>query len=150
MRPSVQLLAFDAVPAEGSVAHTLNLLPGSPCFKIRRLRLADQKPLFLETVFVPQQVCSDLAEADVAVHPLYDILTSRYGVVLQREKQFFEPAIADEYEAQTLGIAKGAPVLLMQNITYAVGEHPVVFSKAIMRGDRVRYYVELTTPINKP
>jgi DNA-binding GntR family transcriptional regulator len=40
-------------------------------------------------------------------------------------------------------------VLLLQNITYAVGDRPVVFSKAIMRGDRVRYYVELTTPISK-
>jgi GntR family transcriptional regulator len=80
---------------------------------------------------------------------LYEILTTRYGVVLQREKQFFEPTVADEYEAQILGIPKGTPVLLLQNITYAVGDRPVVFSKAIMRGDRVRYYVELTTHISK-
>jgi GntR family transcriptional regulator len=150
MHPSVQLLAFDTVPAEGSVAQTLNLRTGSPCFKIRRLRLADQKPLILETVFVPISICSDLSENDVITRPLYDILTNQYGVVLQRGKQFFEPTIADEYEAHTLDIPRGAPVLLLQNITYAVGDQPVVFSKAIMRGDRVRYYVELTTQINKP
>ena len=149
MHPSVQLLAFDTVSAEGSVAHAFGLPSGSPCLKFRRLRLADQEPLILETVFVPESVCSDLTEDDVIARPLYEILTTRYGVVLQREKQFFEPTVADEYEAQILGIPKGAPVLLLQNITYAVGDRPVVFSKAIMRGDRVRYYVELTTHISK-
>ncbi len=150
MHASVQMLAFDTVPAEGSVAHAFDLPTGSPCLKFRRLRLADQKPLILETVFVPESVCSELTENDVIARPLYEILTTRYGVVLQREKQFFEPTIADEYEAQILGIPKGTPVLLLQNITYAVGDRPVVFSKAIMRGDRVRYYVELTTQISKP
>ena len=150
MHPSVQLLAFDIVPAEGSVAHIFGLPTGSPCLKFRRLRLADQKPLILETLFIPESVCSDLTENDVIARPLYDILTARYGIVLQRQKQFFEPTIADEYEAQILGIPKGSPVLLLQNITYAAGDRPVVISKAIMRGDRVRYYVELTTQISKP
>jgi GntR family transcriptional regulator len=150
MHPSVQLLAFDTVPAEGSVAQALNLPTGSPCLKIRRLRLADQKPLILETVFVPESVCSGLTEDDVIARSLYDTLTTRYGVVLQRQKHFFEPTIADEYEARILDIPEGAPVLLLQNITYAVGDRPVVIGKAIMRGDRVRYYVELTTQISKP
>ena len=150
MHPSAQLLAFDIVPAEGTPAHALNLPGGSPCLKIRRLRLADEQPLILETVFVPESVCSGLTENDVIARPLYDILRFRYGVVLQRHKQFFEPTIADEYEAQILGISKGAPVLLLQNTAYALDDRPVVFSKAIMRGDRVRYYVELTTHIPKP
>ena len=150
MHPSARLLAFDTIPAEGSVARVFNLPAGAPCLKIRRLRLADQEPLILETVFVPESVCCDLAQNDVIAWPLYDILRNRYGVVLQRQKQFFEPAIADEYEAQILGVPEGAPVLLLQNIAYAVGGRPVVFSKAIMRGDRVRYYVELTTHIGEP
>lgn len=150
LQPGVQLLGFYTVSAEGSIAQALNLPIGSSCSKIRRLRLADREPLILETVFVPHQVCSHLTEAEVMAQPLYDILTTQYGIILQREKQSFEPTIADDYEAQTLGIANGAPVLLLQNITYAVGDRPVLFSKAIMRGDRVRYYVELTSEINKP
>jgi GntR family transcriptional regulator len=148
MRPGGRLLAFDIIPAEGSVARILNLPQGSPCLKIRRLRLADQTPLILETVFVPKVVCGDLSESDLVAQPLYDILTTRCGIILQRQKRFFEPTLADEYEAQILGIPEGSPVLLLQNITYTAGDRPVVISKAIMRGDRVRYYVELTTQIN--
>ena len=66
---------------------------------------------------------------------------------LVRARQFLEPVVADDYEAHVLGISKGAPALLVQNLTYAAGDRPVVLSKAIMRGDRVRYYVELSADI---
>lgn len=150
MQPSVRLLAFDTVPAQGSIAQSLNLSPGADCFKIRRLRLANEEPLILETVYLPQSLGRSLTADEIMSGPLYEILTLHYGVVLQRAKQFFEPAIADDYEAQTLGIHKGASVLLIQNITYSVGDQPIVFSKAIMRGDKVRYYVVLSTQVSMP
>jgi GntR family transcriptional regulator len=147
MRPGVRLLEFDKVLAHGSVARNLNLVQEEACFKIRRLRLADEEPLILETVFVPHSISIHLDESDITTRSLYEILIADYGVVPQRAKQFFEPAIADEYEGQELSIAKGAPVLLIENITLDVNDRPIVFSKAIMRGDRVRYYVELSTQI---
>ena len=58
-----------------------------------------------------------------------------------------EPVVADQYEAGVLQIAKGAPALLLQNIAYAADGRAVVLSKAIMRGDRVRYYAELSGPM---
>ena len=147
LRPSARLLGFEVTTPTGGVARSLGLTTAEPVFKIRRLRLADEEPLILETIYVPQAVCPGLTDTQVASVPLYTLLESRYGVRLVRARQFFEPVVADEYEAQVLEIAKGAPVLLVQNITYATGDRPVVLSKAIMRGDRVRYYVELTAPI---
>jgi GntR family transcriptional regulator len=143
MRPGVHLLYFDTIPATGSIAHALKLDQGKYCFKILRLRLADNEPLILETVYVPEQICRGLTEDQVSSRSLYEILASDYGAISQSVKQFFEPAIADEYEAKELNIAKGAPVLLIQNTTFAADYRPLVFSKAIMRGDRVRYFVEI-------
>lgn len=147
LRPSTRLLSFEKVSAEGSVVRYLQLAEGTPVFKFRRLRLADDEPLILETVYLPEAVSPGLGEAELNAAPLYTILTSRYGMPLVHAKQFFEPTVADEYEAHELSISKGAPVLLMQNITYTAGDRPVVLSKAIMRGDRVRYFVELSAEI---
>jgi GntR family transcriptional regulator len=77
-------------------------------------------------------------------------MTSRYGIPLVRAKQSFEPAVADDYEAEILAIKAGAPVLLLHNVTYSDRDRPVVQSKDMMRGDRVRYYVELSQPIPTP
>lgn len=145
---SARTLAFETQPAAGSPARLLALAPGAPVYKIRRLRLADGEPLILETLYLPAAVCPGLSPDDLASAPLYTLMAGRFAVPLLRAKQFFEPAIADPYEAEILGLQPGAPVLLLQNITYSQGDRPVVLSRAIMRGDRVRYLVELSQPIS--
>jgi GntR family transcriptional regulator len=62
-----------------------------------------------------------------------------------RARQSFEAVSADDYEAERLGVAPGAPLLLLENLTYATGNQPIVFSKAVLRGDRLRYYADLAT-----
>jgi GntR family transcriptional regulator len=99
---------------------------------------------------VPETVCPGLTRADLDTASLYALMSSRYSVKLARAKQYFEPAVADHYEAETLHLAPGAPVLLLQNITYTEAAQPVVLSIAIMRGDRVRYLVELNQPLSLP
>lgn len=147
MRHSARLLAFEQIQAEGSVVRYLALADREPVFKIRRLRLADDEPLILETVYVPERVAPGLNESELTAAPLYTILSSHYDVPIVRARQFFEPTVADDYEARELKVANGAPVLLVQNITYSTSDRPVVLSKAIMRGDRVRYFVELSAEI---
>jgi GntR family transcriptional regulator len=151
LQHSARLIAFETVPAPDGASRKLCLAPGSPVFKIGRLRLADDEPLFLETIYVPKEMCGGgLKQEDLSMAPLYTILESRCKLPLVRAKQFFEPVVADEYEAHMLVIPKGAPALLLQNITFTTGDRPVVLSKAIMRGDRVRYFVELSAAITKP
>jgi GntR family transcriptional regulator len=144
---SARMLYFDTLPASGSTARQLGLTLGARVYQIRRLRLADDEPLILETVLLPEVRCPGLTRDDLASAPLYTLMTSRYGIPLLRATQSFEPAVADEYEAEILAIEAGAPVLLLHNVTYTDLDQPVVLSKAIMRGDRVRYYVELSQPI---
>jgi GntR family transcriptional regulator len=144
---SARTLAFDTVPAAGSPARLLELPADAPVYKIRRLRLADGLPLILETLYVPAALCPGLTAADLDAAPLYSLMSGRFGLPLARAKQFFEPALADPYEAEILGVPHGAPVLLLQNLTYTQADQPVVLSRAILRGDRVRYLVELSQPL---
>ena len=147
LQHSARTLSFESLAAAGSQARHLDVAPGAPVYKIRRLRLANAEPLILETLYVPEAVCPGLGRDDLASAPLYTLMSSRYGVKLLRARQYFEPAIADPYEAEILGLQPGAPVLFLQNITYSQDDRPVVLSRAIMRGDRVRYLVELNQPI---
>lgn len=147
LKATARLLIVERVVPNEGVAHSLDLCPGALVVKICRLRFANEEPLILETIYIPDQICPGLTEADLMAAPLYTILSHRYRVALQGAKQFFEPVIVDEYEARMLQVSRGAPALLLQNVTYAVGSRPIMLSKAIMRGDRVRYYVELPAPI---
>lgn len=143
LAPSARLLSFERIRAPRGLARTLGLAEGAALFKIVRLRMADQEPLVLETIYVPVAFCPALAPGELAHTPLYSLLQEHYGVPLVKARQYFEAVVTDAFEAETLVMPQGAPVLLLQNITYTAGERPVVVSKAIVRGDRLRYYVEL-------
>jgi GntR family transcriptional regulator len=149
-RPGGQLLGFDVVTIQANVAQRLKISPGDSCYKIRRLRLADKDPLILETVYVPLSVALDLKKEDVASRSLYEILSSTYATIPARTTQYLEPTIADEYEARELGISIGGAVLLVQNLTFDTADRPIVYSKAIIRGDQVRYFLEINTHIRMP
>ena len=145
-RPGMRLLTIELAPAGVTAGRHLDLKPEEKVFKILRLRLADDEPLILETVYVPEDVCPTLTADEVAAASLYQTLGERYGVRLVSSRQYLEPSVANDFEAEVLGIERRAPVLLLTNLAIASRMRPVVFSKAIMRGDRVRYYVELTAP----
>ncbi len=146
MRPGKRLLAFDTMYADRHAMKHLALSATAEVYKLRRLRLADDEPLVVETVFIPAEICPELTAEEVASNSLYRLLRDRYKVKLVLSRQFFEPTVANEFEAHILEIEKNAPVLLIENVAYSTSNKPVVFSKAIMRGDRVRYGVELKAP----
>jgi GntR family transcriptional regulator len=151
MRPGMQMLSFDIIPAEAKLRRALNLEGPAQVFKIHRLRLANEEPLIVETVYIPQTICPALTAEEVMSASLYTLLKTHYGVGLVASRQIFEPSVANDFESGILGIGRHAPVLLLENTAYARGESghtPVVYSKAVMRGDRVRYYVEHTAPFN--
>jgi GntR family transcriptional regulator len=150
LRHSARYLSFGETGAKGGVARALGVAEGESLYKVSRLRMADGEPLILETFYVPSELCPGLTEADLASTPFYAILADRYSLPVVRAKQFFEPALADDYEARVLQVPSGAPVLLVQNTTYTTDDLPVVLAKAIIRGDRVRYYVELNAPAASP
>jgi GntR family transcriptional regulator len=143
LQPAARLLSFETVQPGAGVERSLALAPGQTVYKIARIRLADGEPLVLETIHVSTALCPGLTAQKVEEKPLYAILEVDYRLLPARARQYFEAVVADEFEARLLGIAPGAPLLLLQNITYAANGAPVVLSKAILRGDRLRYYVDL-------
>lgn len=143
--PAARVLHFGQEPAAASVQRALGLASGAHVHRIARVRLADDEPIILETVYVPAARAAGLTRAEVEAQPLYALLQQRYGLLMVRARQSFEAVIADTWEADHLGIKPGAPLLLLENLAFAAGELPVVFSKAVLRGDRLRYYVDLAT-----
>jgi GntR family transcriptional regulator len=143
--PSTRLLHFGREEAIPSVRRALALESGAPVYRMARLRLANGEPIILETVFLPVARAPGLEQPQIEAHSLYALLQDRYGLPLTRARQSFEAVIADEYEANRLAVAPGAPLLLLENLTYAAGDLPIVFSKAVLRGDRLRYYADLST-----
>ncbi len=54
---------------------------GEHAFLLKRLRLADQEPVAVETAYLPCRICPGLLQEDLAGNSLYTLLAEKYNRV---------------------------------------------------------------------
>src|SRR3954463_12670649 len=104
MRPSSQVLTFEAISAGAKLGQRLRISPAEPVWAIRRLRLADDETMAIEFLHVPKRVVPKLKREDLEGHSFYELLRERFGVVVASGVQTIEPTVTSEDEAEILGV----------------------------------------------
>ena len=129
--------------AGGSVAEALQLRIGEPVFVLKRLRLADDEPMGVQTAHIPLALAPGLAGEDLESGSLYELLQTKYGLQPARAHEAYFAVPAEPSAAELLGIASGSPVFAVERVTFLPGGEPFEFVQSIMRGDRYSVVLEL-------
>jgi len=143
LQPGTRVLGLRTEPAPDDVAEALGVAPGTVMVSLRRLRLAGQDPLVVETSYLPAQRFPGLETVDFSTVRLYDTLMHRYGCRPTRARETFEPVLLTADEAELLDQRRGEPALRVERIAFDQDDLPIEFCRSTVRGDRYRYSVEL-------
>lgn len=127
--PTSLVLGFSAVDANKGVAAGLQLPMGTRVWEIRRLRLADGKPMELNCVYIPVSLCPELSRADVE-QSLYAYIANTTGILPASFDAVYESINLDRREAQLLGQNTGKAALRITRSTY--DKHGVPFEVGIL------------------
>lgn len=141
--PGTRVLDIGIESADDGVAEALAIRSGLPVVALRRLRLAGDDPLVVETSYLPSARFPGLDAFDFGSVRLYDTLLGSYGCRATRARETFEPILLDAAEAALLNQAPGGPALRVERIAFDQDEIPIEFCRSTVRGDRYRYSVEL-------
>lgn len=147
MRPTSRVLSFEAQPASATVAQHLGLEAGTTIIYLRRLRLVDGVPLMIETSHLPYAPLAAMMEVDFNRASLYDTLAQHFGMPIVRAEHTLEPVLLHSDEARLLGLKTGQPAMLVHIVAYSAQSQALEFSKAVIRGDRCRYYFTATIEV---
>jgi len=140
LRPSSQLLVFESCPAPDFVAEYLDCAPGQPVLHIKRLRLADERPVGVHDAYLPR-LDIDLTELN-RVGSLYRLLEQKGVDLVEAEEHLY--GIAADFEfAGLLKFPKGAPLLQLMRISWDRQRVPIEVVQAIYRANFYRYTVRL-------
>lgn len=143
-RPPVsQVMTQEIIPASNKIAGFLRLRPGAEVVHIDRLRFVDGEPLVLVATYLPAARCPGLESVDFTQRSLYEYLETTYGLVIARGRRVVEAVPASEYEARLLAVRKGAPLILLESVSFLADGTPIEYYHALHRGDRSRFEVEL-------
>jgi GntR family transcriptional regulator len=143
MTPSSRVLSFDRRPAEARTARRLHLSPGATVVELVRLRLADDEPMALETVLLPDELVPELEADDLVSRSLYALLDERYGHRVASVQQIIEPSVTNEDESAALGVPLHSPALLLRTTASGQDGRVLESARSLFRGDRYAIVAEV-------
>jgi GntR family transcriptional regulator len=145
LNPKDIILKLEEVKPTVKIREALQLEEDEIVVEMKRLRCANNEPYILESSFIPKNLISNMEQLKkVGEISLYDLFTQEFNIVVTRAKEAFEPVLIRSEESEYLQTEEGLPALLLERIAYDVNGVPVEFCRSIVRGDRCRFYTELT------
>ena len=124
--------------ADQSISEGLSLPPGSPVYRLERLRYANGEPLALERSYIPEELCEDFFQQNLEKEPLCNILEKRYSIVATHGVETLESCQASAEEARLLKVPRGSALLLLHYTLFSQTGAPFEFTKVVFRGDRFK------------
>lgn len=126
------------IDASADVAGALGLPVGARVHLVRRVRLAGEEPLAVESVHIPASLGPP--EPAGAERHVDEVLHERYGLVVDQVKQVVEATSLAAASARVLAVPASSPALLLKRRSFS-GGRPVAFSVSTYRADRWRLQI---------
>jgi GntR family transcriptional regulator len=140
---SSRTLSSSVHPAGARLGARLRVSPEAAVLTVGRLRLANDEPMAIEWLSVPQAVVPGLRGEDLADRSFYQLLTERYRIEIAGGTQTMEPTVTDENDSRLLDVPIHSPALFVERVTWTESHQVIEFVQSIYRGDRYRFEVEL-------
>lgn len=123
------------VRADGVVAARLGLEESTPLVHLERLRLADEEPLAVDRVWLPERLAAPLLDVDFAHTALYEEYAARCGVRVTGGHEHLRAVVPDAATRGLLGVDPGVAAFAIDRLGLA-GGRPVEWRHTVVRGDR--------------
>jgi GntR family transcriptional regulator len=143
-----RLLECRRMRAGAEVARALGLQSGEAVVQIRRLLLTGSEPaqpVVLDEIWLPGALFKGLTADRLAAWrgPMYGLFEAEYGVRMVRAEERIRAIAAAADDAVLLAVAPGAPLLLVERLSFSYGQRPVELRRGLYRTTGFHYRNEL-------
>jgi GntR family transcriptional regulator len=144
LHPTSKVLNQDVIEADADLTEKLRVPQGAPVMRLKRLRLADNEPMGIQTAYISLALAPRLVEEEFTNASLYDALERKYGLWPARAQETYVAVLLDRADAKLLKVAAASPALSAERVSYLSSGQPLEVTYSIMRGDRYQIVLDLT------
>lgn len=135
---TTQLVSLEKMSPPSDVRNHLNLTLMEKIYEIVRLRTADGSPISLHRSYIPTHLAPGLDQHDIVNEQLCVVLEKRHGLRMRKVREHLEAVAVNNVDAKHLGMHRGDPVLLLEDLISDEADRPFEYSKIIFRGNSLR------------
>lgn len=142
LTPSTDVLYFGKMSCTPEIAELLDRKENEGIYHIKRLRLANDVPIAIEEVFIPEMFCPDIEKHDLK-SSLYKLLKEEYSLVVSYMDNSIEAAKVSREEKKLLGITDSIPVLRITSVNHNDVGLKLFYERDVYRSDEYNYNVRI-------
>ena len=135
LTPSTKVLEMEVVSANSFAREKMGLRRGAKVVVIKRLRLANEIPMMLETRYIREDICPGILKYDLA-SSLWEVFEKRYGYKPHRHSQHLGVSYTSGEPARLLGLEDGSVVFLIRGVTYIKDGRAIECEESLYRSDK--------------
>lgn len=122
-----RILECRRLRAPVDVARALQLRTGEAVVQVRRRLSFEGRPVVLDEIWLPAALFRGLTAERLAAYsgPLYALFESEFGTRMIRASERIRAVAADRAVARELEVEPGAPLLLVERVSYTYENRPV-------------------------
>ena len=140
-QPSSRILVQELVAPSPEQARDLKLEEGELALHLVRLRLADGKPIALQSTYISQPLCPGIEHEDFSNQSLFAILREKFDVYPMWTEVDVEALHASSEEAHLLEIKTGDPLLVVRGKTLSDTFDMIEIVRTAYRGKGMALYI---------
>lgn len=131
--------------ASDEVAQVLGLAAGAPVIHVERVLRFRGEPVVLDQIYLVAELFPGLTLERLSGgdRSLYSLFENDYGVRMIHAEERLRAVAADTHSAGLLGVAPGAPLLLVERTAYTYGNKPVEWRRGLYCTARHHYRNDL-------
>jgi GntR family transcriptional regulator len=149
MDTPVKVLEMNLVEADQHEAELLQIKIGEPIYRLKRLRMNENKPYSLIINYLPEEIGAALTMAELSSGALLHTMETKLGLKLHDARQEIRAELADPYVAKLLDVRVGTALLSIERTVYTIEKKPVEYVHTLYRSDLYGYSVYLKRETSK-
>ena len=113
-------------------------------YKIKRLRIIDNEPFALETVYIPEKMCAGLKEVLKEEDSLYRVFREEYNHKIEKAIQTIEPITLNKESSKLLNRDINSLALKFDRKVYTKDQSILEYTISIFTSDKHQYQIMMT------
>jgi len=142
MTPSTVVLSFEKISDRLDIKNELRINENDYLYNFRRLRMADNIPIAIEEVFIPEKYCPGLEKHNLE-SSFYKLLKEQYSLNISFIDNVIEASKPTKEEKKLLELTDSTPVLRITNLSHNDEGTRLFYEKDVYRSDEYKYNVRI-------
>jgi GntR family transcriptional regulator len=149
LQPSSEILVFRRSAANAGDRRIFGLDAGAKVLHVVRVRRADDVPMALERVRLPDQRVPGLTRAGLADRSLYELLAAEYGIVAESADQTITVDWPPPVDLALLDLPAGSATLHVERVTRDGMGRVIEHGRSIYRADRYQVQMHVGVSVGR-